>query len=89
MPSSRALPLDLRPLIRRNSGLDAAAFTELHNSVKRGDIVGIEGYPGKSKRGELSIFPTSFLVLSPCLRMLPVVHTGLKSQVRGAHLMCL
>ena len=70
-------------VLSRNSGLDAAAFTGLHNSVKRGDIVGIEGYAGKSKRGELSIFPTRFVVLSPCLHMLPVAHTGLKSQVRA------
>lgn len=68
-------------MLCRNSGLDAVAFTELHNSVKRGDVVGIEGYAGKSKRGELSIFPTRFVVLSPCLHMLPVAHTGLKSQV--------
>ena len=25
--------------------------------IKRGDIVGIRGFPGKSKKGELSIFP--------------------------------
>ncbi len=28
-----------------------------HNETKRGDIVGVVGYPGKSKKGELSIFP--------------------------------
>lgn len=78
--------LKINSFIDRNSGLEAAAFTELHNSVKRGDVVGIEGYPGKSKRGELSIFPTRFVVLSPCLHMLPVAHTGLKSQVGGTEL---
>lgn len=26
---------------------------------------------GKSKRGELSIFPKKFIVLSPCLHMMP------------------
>jgi lysyl-tRNA synthetase class 2 len=36
---------------------DAAAFTALHNSVKRGDIIAVTGKPGASKKGELSIFP--------------------------------
>ncbi|GJS29550.1 lysine--tRNA ligase, cytoplasmic-like protein, partial [Tanacetum coccineum] len=55
----------------RNSELDEAEFYKLHNSVKRGDIVGVVGFPGKSKRGELSIFPKSFTVLSHCLHQLP------------------
>jgi lysyl-tRNA synthetase class 2 len=39
--------------------------------LKRGDIVGVTGYPGKSKNGQLSIFPKSMILLSPCLHMLP------------------
>merc|ERR1712216_350562 len=34
------------------------------------------GFPGKSKRGELSIFPTEMRVLTPCLRMLPSSKGG-------------
>uniref|UniRef100_A0A1J3FTW9 Lysine--tRNA ligase n=2 Tax=Noccaea caerulescens TaxID=107243 RepID=A0A1J3FTW9_NOCCA len=55
----------------RKSELDEAEFARLHASVKRGDFVGVTGFPGKSKRGELSIFPRSFVVLSHCLHMLP------------------
>ncbi|KAL5703757.1 lysine--tRNA ligase [Ranunculus cassubicifolius] len=55
----------------RKSGLDEAEFSRFHSSVKRGDIVGISGFPGKSKKGELSIFPQSFEVLSHCLHMMP------------------
>jgi len=55
----------------RTSELDEAEFTKYHSGVKRGDIVGICGYPGKSKRGELSVFPKKFVVLSPCLHMMP------------------
>ncbi|XP_057846173.2 lysine--tRNA ligase [Cryptomeria japonica] len=55
----------------RNSGLEEAEFVKHHAGVKRGDIVGIRGFPGKSKMGELSIFPRSFTVLSPCLHMMP------------------
>ncbi|CAN6282339.1 unnamed protein product [Urochloa humidicola] len=55
----------------RTSELEEAEFTRYHTGVKRGDIVGICGYPGKSKRGELSVFPQKFVVLSPCLHMMP------------------
>ncbi|XP_057868980.1 lysine--tRNA ligase isoform X2 [Cryptomeria japonica] len=55
-----------------SSGMEGDEFVKHHAGIKRGDIVGICGHPGKSKRGELSIFPSSMTVLSPCLRMLPV-----------------
>ncbi|KAL7593771.1 lysine--tRNA ligase, cytoplasmic [Lactuca sativa] len=55
----------------RRSDLDEAEFSKYHSGVKRGDIVGIVGFPGKSKRGELSIFPKTFMVLSHCLHMMP------------------
>lgn len=46
-------------------------FAQIHKTLKRGDIVGVEGYPGKSRNGQLSIFPTKMTLLSPCLHMLP------------------
>lgn len=36
--------------------------------------MGAVGFPGKSKKGELSIFPSEMTLLSPCLRMLPTVR---------------
>ncbi|KMZ76278.1 Lysine--tRNA ligase [Zostera marina] len=60
----------------RNSVLGESKFGDFHSSVKRGDIVGICGYPGKSKRGELSIFPRIFTVLSHCLHMMPRQKAG-------------
>jgi lysyl-tRNA synthetase class 2 len=59
---------------------NAEAYATIHSRTRRGDIVGITGYPGKSKKGELSIFPKSITILAPCLHMLPKSHTGLKSQ---------
>lgn len=56
------------------------AFREIHILVKRGDIVGVTGIPGKSKKGELSIFPSKITLLSPCMHMMPKSHTGLKNQ---------
>lgn len=64
----------------QHSALSAEEFTALHNSIHRGDIVGVRGFPGKSKKGELSIFPKEFIRLTPCLRMLPQQHFGLKDQ---------
>ncbi|XP_020088778.1 lysine--tRNA ligase isoform X2 [Ananas comosus] len=60
----------------RDSDMDENEFSKYHAGVKRGDIVGITGYPGKSKRGELSIFPKKFIVLSPCLHMMPRQKAG-------------
>ncbi|RZC51371.1 hypothetical protein C5167_019805 [Papaver somniferum] len=75
----------------RNSGMDEAEFTRFHSGVKLGDIVGVTGFlgktrrgelsvftgfPGKSKRGELSVLPKSFIVLSPCLCMMPRNKAG-------------
>jgi lysyl-tRNA synthetase, class II len=52
------------------------AFYEIHNTIKRGDIIGIKGYPGKSDKGELSIIPCNIQLLSPCFHMLPTTHYG-------------
>ncbi|GKF39486.1 hypothetical protein Tco_0119547, partial [Tanacetum coccineum] len=35
-----------------NSDLDEAGFSNYHSRVKRFDIVGVIGSPGKSKTGE-------------------------------------
>ncbi|KAJ3678059.1 hypothetical protein LUZ60_001862 [Juncus effusus] len=59
-----------------DSELDETEFSRHHGNVKRGDIVGISGYPGKSKRGELSVFPKKFVVLSPCIHMMPRQKAG-------------
>ncbi|XP_077977930.1 lysine--tRNA ligase-like isoform X2 [Glandiceps talaboti] len=55
-------------------------FFEINNRVRRGDIIGVTGNPGKTKKGELSILPTKMQILSPCLHMLPHLHFGLKDK---------
>ncbi|KAJ3364067.1 Lysine--tRNA ligase [Allomyces javanicus] len=59
---------------------ESVSYAEIHDLIRRGDIVGVEGVPGKSKMGELSLFPRKFVLLTPCLRMLPKARTGLKDQ---------
>ncbi|CAM9443312.1 unnamed protein product, partial [Choristocarpus tenellus] len=54
------------------------AFWKINGILRRGDVVGVTGFVGKSKTGQLSVFPTCLVLLSPCLHMLP--RMGLKSQ---------
>jgi len=71
-PASRPAPrLPSAAALRRAPGA---------RSVRRGDIVGVQGFPGKSKKGELSIFPKDLAVLAPCLHMLP--KRGIQNQAR-------
>ena len=46
-------------------------FDSFRQSVRRGDVIGVRGFPGKSGRGELSVIPREVSVLAPCLRRLP------------------
>jgi len=48
--------------------------------LRRGDIVGVVGNPGRTKKGELSIIPTELVLLAPCLHMLPHLHYGIKDK---------
>ncbi|XP_026727236.1 lysine--tRNA ligase isoform X1 [Trichoplusia ni] len=55
-------------------------FASDTDKLRRGDIIGCVGHPGKTKKGELSIVPKSIKLLSPCLHMLPHLHFGLKDK---------
>lgn len=55
-------------------------FKKSNEKIKRGDIIGCRGHPGKTKKGELSIIPTQITLLTPCLHMLPHLHFGLKDK---------
>lgn len=61
----------------------APPFEKQHENIRRGDVIGIVGYAGRTnpknrqaegKEGELSIFATEIVLLSPCLHMLPSVR---------------
>eukprot|EP00948_MAST-09A_sp_MAST-9A-sp1_P002250 g2250.t1 len=53
------------------------AFQTIHARIKRGDIVGVVGKPGRTRTGELSIYPSAMRLLSPCLHMLPKGNNAL------------
>ncbi|KAK7046724.1 lysine--tRNA ligase [Favolaschia claudopus] len=59
---------------------DPDSFAATHELFKRGDIVGVTGTPSRTKKGELSISPSSMTLLSPNLHQLPSSHFGLKDQ---------
>lgn len=51
-------------------------FDKLTRVLKYGDIIGVEGNPGRTKTGELSVRPTSITSLSYCLHQLPRQQEG-------------
>ncbi|KAL4118706.1 hypothetical protein PRIC2_011031 [Phytophthora ramorum] len=53
-------------------------FRTLHESLRRGDIIGVKGFPGKSGKGELSIIPRQLEVLAPCIQPFPNSKYGIK-----------
>ncbi|KAJ6652491.1 hypothetical protein lerEdw1_011461 [Lerista edwardsae] len=55
-------------------------YQRINNKLRRGDSIGVQGNPGKTKKGELSIIPYEMTLLSPCLHMLPHLHFGLKDK---------
>ena len=55
------------------------AFAEFWHSVKRGDIVGLTGKPGRSKTGELSVEVQNAELLSYCFYQLPQPPTTLQT----------
>lgn len=59
---------------------DETKFADDIAKIRRGDIIGVEGVPAKTKKGELSVVPKKIKLLSPCLHMLPHLHYGLKDK---------
>ncbi|KAL4234435.1 Lysine--tRNA ligase [Mactra antiquata] len=55
-------------------------YKNIIEKIRRGDIVGVEGHPGKTKKGELSIIPNRIELLSPCLHQIPSLHFGVKDK---------
>jgi len=56
------------------------AFAVDTAKLRRGDILGVVGNPGRTKKGELSVIPQELVLLAPCLHMLPHLHYGVKDK---------
>jgi lysyl-tRNA synthetase class 2 len=81
----RAEGVKVQVMCQSQEASDAVPFEEQHENLRRGDIVGIIGYPGrtapkKGGDGELSIFARQVILLTPCLRQLPGEYYGFKDQ---------
>ncbi|XP_043253768.1 lysine--tRNA ligase isoform X1 [Colletes gigas] len=59
---------------------DNEKFISDISKIRRGDIIGVTGNPGRTKKGEFSIMSHSIILLSPCLHMLPNLYFGLKDK---------
>lgn len=64
---------------------NAEEYEKMHEYLRRGDIIGVTGYPARTNpakggEGEVSVFATSVQLLTPCLHMLPTEHYGFKDQ---------
>lgn len=64
-----------------------AAFLKVNERVRRGDVVGVRGWPAKTKKGELSVVPRELVLLTPCLVQLPHMYYGLKDKVNNNNLL--
>jgi lysyl-tRNA synthetase class 2 len=73
----------------QNSAADAPDFQSQHINLRRGDIIGVRGFPTRTNpknkqgtgdfSGELSIAATEVVLLSPCLHQIPDDHYGFKN----------
>lgn len=70
----------LQYLVDKREYIDKDNFRIINNLICRGDIVGVHGFIGKSKKGELSIFPLEMKILSPCLHVIPKLAFGANDQ---------
>lgn len=60
-------------------------FETQHENLRRGDIIGVVGFPGRSNPknrpdGELSIFASEIVLLAPCLHTIPSEHYGFQDK---------
>lgn len=58
-----------------------AHFIDVNKVLRIGDLVGATGIMGKSKRGELSLFPSKITLLTPCMKFFPKKAVGLRDPV--------
>lgn len=73
-------------VVNKGRLIDAGApdkdFLDIHASLRRGDIIQVQGFPGRTQSGELSIMATEQIkLLSPCLHPLPE-HQKLSNTTR-------
>ncbi|KAF2452896.1 lysyl-tRNA synthetase [Lineolata rhizophorae] len=81
----RAEGASVQVMCQSNNAVGSVPFAQQHEHLRRGDIIGIVGHPGRTQPknrpdGELSIFATEIILLTPCLHQLPGEYYGFKDQ---------
>jgi len=72
-------------MCQKQNAVDPEKFQAQHEPLRRGDIIGIVGFPGRTNpknrdEGELSIFAKEVVLLTPCLHQLPGEYYGFKDK---------
>jgi lysyl-tRNA synthetase class 2 len=73
-------------LANRSLFTEGENFDKINPLIRRGDHIGVVGNPGRSKTGELSVFATKLVLLTPCLHMMPKVLTDQETRYRQRYL---
>lgn len=81
----RAEGVKVQVFCQAQNSTGSVPFEEQHEHLRRGDIVGIVGFPGRTAPknradGELSIFANEVVLLSPCLHAIPSEHYGFQDK---------
>ena len=82
----RAEGVKVQIMCQTQEASGSVPFEDQHEHLRRGDIIGIIGYPGRTAprnrpdEGELSIFAREIILLTPCLHQIPAEHYGFKDQ---------
>ncbi|KAJ5899512.1 Nucleic acid-binding OB-fold [Penicillium taxi] len=81
----RAEGVKVQILCQAQFATGSVPFEAQHEHLRRGDIIGIVGFPGRTAPknradGELSIFATEVVLLSPCLHAIPSEHYGFQDK---------
>lgn len=72
-------------MCQSNNATGDIPFADQHSHLRRGDVIGIIGFPGRTNPrnrdvGELSIFARQVILLTPCLHNMPDEYFGFKDQ---------
>ncbi|KAJ5090002.1 lysyl-tRNA synthetase [Penicillium argentinense] len=81
----RAEGVKVQIMCQAQNATGSVPFEDQHEHIRRGDIVGIVGFPGRTSPknrddGELSIFAKEVILLSPCLHAIPSEHYGFQDK---------
>lgn len=81
----RAEGVKVQVVCQAQNAAGDVSFEAQHEHLRRGDVVGIVGFPGRSNPknrpdGELSIFASEIVLLAPCLHAIPSEHYGFQDK---------